>query len=200
MVKVELTYATPSMCEGARLAARLGGFELTESKIDRKALEEQNIQGYKAVVDGKEYKQGPTVFRLFGALAKVDGNPLYPSDAMKALECDCVIEDMRGFRSKVTPCLNERNADKRDAALKKLGDEVLPETLPEFEAIIKRGGGPFLTGKHMSIADLEIYAVLVWINQTTEGAAALKKYPGMNALWEALNGNADLKAAKAKLH
>lgn len=198
MVKVDLTYAAPSMCEGARLASRLGGFELHESKTDRGALNEQMVQGYKATVNGKEFKQGPTILRLLGSLATVDGCHLYPSDALKALEVDSVIEDIRELRTKATPCLNERDASKKDAALEKLRDEIFPAFLPKFEDIIKRGGGPFLTGKAMSIADLEIYGTLIWINQDSACAAALNNYPGMKGVWDALNGHAGLKAAKAK--
>lgn len=200
MVKVELSYAAPSMCEGARLAARLGGFELTENKISKDEVAAQNIQGYKAIVDGKEFRQGPTVFRLLGRLATVDGAHLYPSDALKALEVDSAIEEIRELRNKVTPLLNERDAARKDAALAKLKSDALPAVLPTFEAIIARNKGPFLTGSKLSIADLEIYGTLVWIAQSSEGAAALGDYPAVKALFDALQGHADLKAAKAKLH
>jgi|KNS9250_BmetaT_FD_k123_86797_2 hypothetical protein len=195
MVKVELTFAAPSMCEGVRLTARLGGFEISENKISRDDITAQNIQGYKATVDGKEFKQGPTVFRLLGALATVDGAHLYPSDPLKALEVDNAIEEIRDLRQKVTPCLNERDPSRREAAIEKLKNEALPATLPTFETIIKRGGGAYLTGNNMSIADLEIFGTLVWITQATD----LKAYPAVNKLYETLNNHAGLKAAKAKL-
>lgn len=155
----------------------------------------QNGYGYKATVDGKEFKQGPTIFRLLGSLAKVDGAQLYPSDALKALEVDNAIEEIRDLRQKVTPCLNERDPSRRDAAIEKLKNEALPATLPAFETIIKRGGGAYLTGNNMSIADLEIFGTLVWIAQSAD----LKAYPGVNKLYETLNNHAELKAAKAKL-
>jgi len=195
MVKIEFTYAQPIMCEGARLAAKLGGFEIKEIKLAREQIDEQFINGYQATIDGKTFKQGPASFRLIGKLAKVDGNPLYPSDPLKALDVDTAIEDNRDLRMRTTPLLNERDSSKKAASIEKLKSSVIPVYMPKFEAAIARNGGPYIAGKNLTIADLDLYGNLSWISNVA-GAASLSSYPLTLALCKKVGDIPGIKSAK----
>jgi hypothetical protein len=178
MPKFELTYERKGKCEGIRLALKLGGHQFTEKTIDKEEFENKGGNGCITKIDGKTFYQGPAVLRLIGAITKVDGKELYSNDPITALEIDNAIENIRDLRNKSSPLLAKKGDEK---AISDLG-KVFSEYMKRLEDTVEATGGPYLCGKYLSIADLELVALLNWIAGGSGSSELLKQYPKMKSL------------------
>lgn len=197
MPKFNIQYAAKTKCEGVRIAVRLGGHEFTEKVITRDELEKQGGTGCIVKIDGKTFHQGVASLRLLGNITKVDGKALYSDDPLVGLEIDTAIENIKDFRNKILPMMQEKSEEKRPRAMGKLEKDLFPEHLKKLEETAGANGGPYLCGKYLSIADLELLGTLNWINSASDSAKLLDAYPRMKKLISTYKKHAALEKARA---
>eukprot|EP00922_Rhytidocystis_sp_ex-Travisia-forbesii_P007273 GHVS01010582.1.p1 GENE.GHVS01010582.1~~GHVS01010582.1.p1 ORF type:complete len:227 (+),score=34.76 GHVS01010582.1:150-830(+) len=90
---------------------------------------------------------------------------LYPTDPMKAMKCSeviCVLDEIKGYVGK---SVHEKTPEIKKAMRVKLATETLPFYLGSINKLAKKNGsnGHFV-GNELTVADLNAYVLLSWIN------------------------------------
>lgn len=202
MSKLELTYSTPTACEGVRILLRLGNHNFDEKRVAKEELDAEKAIGCKLVVDAgeKSFKMGGAILRLLGKITTLDGAPLYPvgktdKDNLFGLEIDDNIDKQRELKSKLIPLLRD-TGDRRPQSLARAQEEVMPPYFEAFEDMIKAQG--YLAGSSMSVADLEFFSILVFIMREADSAKMMDSYPSMKNYYTKVESHAQLKEAREK--
>jgi glutathione S-transferase len=152
---------------------------------------------------------GFTLYETIAILRYLDhvlpGPSLIPSDAKAAARADMIaaIVDSYAYGAMITAVVMNRlvapmlGGQPDEAAI----TAALPIAETSLAAIAKlaaAGGGPFLAGSALSIADLMLAPIFGYFSQTPEGAAALAKQPGLAAWWTMLAARPAMAATAPK--
>jgi len=136
-------------------------------------------------VDGVTYSQSTSMLRYAGKLAG-----LYPTDALAAFKVDELLDAAEDVINFIVPSMRETNEEKRAELRKKLASETLPPFLAALEKLLERNGSsPFGLGSEISVGDLKLANVLVWLKSGTLSdipADIAESYPRLVALREAV--------------
>ncbi|DAZ93232.1 TPA: hypothetical protein N0F65_005086 [Lagenidium giganteum] len=153
---IKLSYfGIPGRGELPRLAFSYGNVPFEDTRLTGEqfgALKPSLPLGQMPVidVDGKMYAQSLAIARY---AAKLSG--AYPSEAVKALKVDMVIETLVDVTNAEIDIFHlERNADAKAAKTKKLLEETLPKILAALEKVVE---GKFFTGDAITLADISVY-------------------------------------------
>lgn len=148
--------------EPARLALHIAGIPFVDERLKR-----DEWPSYKAkapfgqcpmmTVDGEIYAQSNAITRYAGRLAN-----LYPSDPIKALPVDMVLDKITDIAETLSPTFCETDAEKRLALRKKLASDVLPPHFAQLDKYICKKSPNYAVGDSMTIADLAIFNFVNW--------------------------------------
>ena len=103
------------------------------------------------------YTQSRSILRYAGRLSA-----LYPKDALAALKVDMIIDVIEDLTLCLSKTMRIADADEKKAAREAFAQHDLPRCCGVLETLFK-GNGPFFAGKDLSIADLQLYAVVGWM-------------------------------------
>lgn len=176
--QLRLTYLDmPGVAEPIRLALAIGSIPFEDKRIGYEEIASMRAAGELPFsqlplldIDGVRHAQSNALLRWAGARAG-----LYP-DRLQ-LEIDSALEQMADIQKAMTP-LWYRNAlsrspasgslyeatalsgDQLDGVLRALNSDLLPVRFGQLERLVTRSGGPFLTGEHVTIADLTCHVMV----------------------------------------
>lgn len=133
------------------------------------------------------------------------GPALTPTDATKAARMDMImaIVDSYAYPSMITAVVMNRlvapmlggTADEAKIA------GAMPQAtlaLSEIARLHKDGGGAFLAGDAVSLADLLVAPVLGYFSQTPEGGGAMAAHAGLTAWWGSFSKHPHMQATQPK--
>lgn len=154
------------------------------------AMREQGVFPLGAVpmleIDGRPLVQTGAILRY---IARVGNTELYPTDPFAALIVDSAIDTFNDTVSNaLIPSLFERDLEKKLEMRKALVGGPLTKACRYIEDLIGAGGGPFLTGAKLTIADLVLGdTVRTYRSGRLDGISAetLAPYPKLAALGDA---------------
>lgn len=131
------------------------------------------------------------VFAQSGALARFAAKKagLFPRDDEAAMRVDELVETVAEFMVK---CPQGGDAAAKKAARAEYVASGFPKYLGFFSRRLAASGGPFLTGAALTLADLDLFAVLHSIRSggwDHVEPAALDAFPGLTAFCAAVRAH-----------
>lgn len=199
MPTLKLTYFdTKGFAESIRLAFHIGGipFEDCRIKYDSwKDLKSSIPFGQLPVleIDGDIVTQSSALLHYAGTIAKI-----HPADPMQALKIDEICGIVTDLRWKIAGSIQEEDEARKAAMRKKLAEEFIPNWSVNLEKhFTSRGLNEFVTGKSLTIADLELMNTLSWVQSgILDGIPAdiFAKYPTITKITENISNVAEIKA------
>ncbi len=191
MTQLRLTYFdSPGRAEPVRIALFFAGLAFEDRRLkfpEFMALKQQGALPLGSLpmleVDGRTFVQTAAMLRF---AAHQGSAKLYPSDPLKALAVDSVIDTFNDTVSHaLTPSLFERDMEKKLEMRRALLAGSLSLALRYTEGLIE---GPFLTGAELTIADILLgVTVQQYRSGTLDGLGPeiLEGYPKLRALGDA---------------
>ena len=148
--------------EPARLALYIGGIAFEDHRVGQKDWpahrDKTPFQGMPVLqVDGKTITQSNTINRYVGKLAG-----LYPKDDWQAAVCDEIMDAAEDLGSRVGATIALGDAEKKKAR-EALAAGAIPRHLEQLAARLKSGGGEWLVGERLSVADLKVFGLVRWL-------------------------------------
>lgn len=133
-----------------------------------------------------------------------EGPPLQPETPRERARMTQIIAvlDSYGYWPMVRQVFSQRIFNARlgrtpDEAVIALGLAESGEVLAALEDLA--GGGPFLVGDNLTLADLHFAPMLAYFTAAPEGAAALADYPRLSFWWNVARDRPSLKATEPGL-
>lgn len=137
---------------------------------------------------------GFTLYETIAILRYLDrvlpGPALTPADPKQAARADMIaaIVDSYAYGAMITAVVMNRLVKpmlggQPDEAAISAALPVADTALSAIAQLAAASGGPFLAGPSLSIADLMLAPIFGYFAQTPEGAAALARYPVLQAWW-----------------
>ena len=164
MPRIVLTYFDfdGSRGEAARLAMHLGGIAFEDRRIARKDWAAQrDAAPYQALpvleVDGKVIAQSNAINRYVGKLAG-----LYPKDDWQAALVDEVMDAVEDITVRIGATFALEGEAKKSAR-EALATGPVARFLRQFENRLKDGGGEWLVGNRLTVADLKCFLFTRWL-------------------------------------
>jgi glutathione S-transferase len=197
-MQLRLTYFdAPGRAEPVRIALTLAGQAFEDRRLSFPEFAAQRAAGAFPLgslpvleVDGRSMAQTAAMLRF---AAHLGGGGLYPSDPRAAFVVDSVIDTFNDTVSHaLTPSLFERDAEKKLAMRKELLEGPLGRALRYVEGLLADSPGPFLTGAHLTIADILLGVTCAQYrsgNLDGLGPEVLEPYPRLRALADAYNAH-----------
>lgn len=147
--------------EDCRLGLHIAGAEFVDNRLDRAAwLEFKPRAPWGSVptleVDGAMIGQSNAIL---GWIGRTYG--LHPTDPWQAARHEAVLSAVEELRAKLEVTMSEKEPAKRLAAREAAAAGFLQDFGRRFEREI--GGGPFLAGDAVSVADLKLFVVCKWL-------------------------------------
>lgn len=164
--------------EPTRLALAIGGYEFEDERVTFEEfgeIRETGVYPFKSlpvmIVDGETYAESDAMLRYAGKLSG-----LYPKDARAAMKVDMILSVLETI---TTALFKDKTAEAR---AKFVGEDI-PRYFKPINEMYAATDGPFLLGNEMSIADLKIAVMVVWLNAAKIldhiPAGTLNKYEAM---------------------
>lgn len=194
MPQLKLTYFdAPGRAEPIRIALRLARLPFVDERLKHPEFAERKQQGALPLgsvpvleVDGVAITQTAAILRYVARLGDAE---LYPTDPFRALLVDSALDTMNDTLSHaLTPSMFERDMEKKLAMRAEFVRGPLRLAYSYLESLVKTSGGPFVSGAHLSIADLLIAAQILQIeNGKLDGVTLdhVSGYPRLLALKDA---------------
>jgi glutathione S-transferase len=191
---LKLTYFdAPGRAEPVRVALRRAGIPFEDHRLDFPEFARLKAEGAFPLgsvpvleVDGEAIAQTSAMLRY---VARLGNTGMYPTDPKAALIVDSALESFNDTLSAaLMPSLFERDMTKKLAMRAEFAAGCMARVFAYVEGLIERGGGPFVVGESLSIADLVIAQQIVQIRDgKLDGITAdsLAAYPRLNALADA---------------
>ncbi len=207
MPNLKLTYFNAAgRAEPVRIALFMAGAPFEDHRLNF-----QEFMGLKAEgafplgsvpvlqVDGVKFPQTAAMLRY---AARLGDTGLYPTDAVKALAVDSVLDTFNDTLSNLlTPSFYERDPAKKLELRAAFADGPMKVVFRHAEELLASSGGPFVLGATMSIADLVLaQQVLAIRGGNLDGITTdhLAPYPHLNALTDAYLAEPRIVAYMAK--
>jgi glutathione S-transferase len=171
MPQLRLTYFNvPGRAEPIRVALRLGGVAFDDHRLDFPAFGAAKAAGELPLgsvpmleVDGEKIVQTGAILRYAAALG---GGALYPTDPVVALRVDSALDSLNDTLSHaLLPSMFERDMEKKLAMRAELAEGVMKRVLTYVDGLIAQGGGPFVGGQQLTIADLVLALQLLQVQK-----------------------------------
>lgn len=147
--------------EDCRLALHVAGVEFEDDRIkgstwpDRKASTPFGALPVLELPGKGQVSQSNVILRLVGAQ-----HDLHPTDPVIAAQHEAIMCSVEDVRARVNPVPAIEEEAKKKAFREKFAEEYLKPWASNIEA--KIGGGPFLGGEQLQVADLKLYTLVKW--------------------------------------
>ena len=152
---------------------------------------------------------GFTLYETSAILRYLDrvlpGPALTPADPKQAARCDMIaaIVDSYAYGAMITAVVMNRLVKpmlggQPDEAAISGALPVADTSLGAIAQLAGAGGGSFLAGPSLSIADLMLAPIFGYFSQTPEGAAALARHPVVQAWWDSFQARPAMAATAPK--
>ncbi|DAZ93226.1 TPA: hypothetical protein N0F65_005080 [Lagenidium giganteum] len=195
--KIKLIYFDgPGRAEFARLAFAFGNVPFEDARVTGEqfgALKPSLPLGQVPAVevDGKTFSQSIATARY---AAKLSG--AYPSDPLKALRVDMVIDTFVDVTNIIVDIKwVEKNEDAKAAKTKKLLEETLPKT---FTALEKMIDGKFFAGDEITLADIGLFDRVEYGIKAHFPEFDVSKFSKLSAIIAAVKAHPNIAAYLAK--
>ncbi|KAL5013720.1 hypothetical protein ScPMuIL_007990 [Solemya velum] len=167
--------------ELSRLAFAVGGIKYEDERLSGEEwlkLKPKTPQGVIPIleIDGKTVTQSLTIARYIGRQCDLMGRT-----PLEQIEVDCTLDTSAEVWDVIARPASEEDIIRKKFEYKNLMDKVLPKVLDYFEGMLaaNSGGGGFLVGSALTLADLSLYDVMGY---PMEGYGfKLDKYPKVAA-------------------
>lgn len=143
---MKLVFSSVSQTESIRKALFIGGIPFSEKHVSDSTFAKYQATGAVLIHGNMVTTQKNAILRYCGKLSD-----LYPTDELESLHCDELIEHMREFREDVEQ--NHRNK------------QIVNEFNDKIEQKLEQTAGRFCVGDDLTIADLELVALVHWVNK-----------------------------------
>ena len=183
--KIVLTYLDiRGLAEPVRLALTIGGLSFEDRRVTYEDVAKLRASGELPFGQVPIIQHLGRTFAQSGALLRWAGNKagLYPLEFQPEIDMflECLGDMKRALapqwygnalaRSPVDGQLfpgTDLSGDQRASVASALNSTVMPTRCMQLEALAGKGGGPFVCGKTMTIADLELYVMVEGIEDGT---------------------------------
>jgi glutathione S-transferase len=162
MPTLRLTYFNAAgRAEPIRLALRIGGLPFEDVRLDFPSFGAAKASGALPLgavpmleIDGQKIVQTAAILRY---AAHAGDRTLYPTEPLAALRVDSALDSLNDTLSHaLIPSLFERDQAKKLAMRAELAAGVMARVFAYVDGLIAAGGGVFVGGDALSIADLVI--------------------------------------------
>ena len=206
MPTLRLTYFNaPGRAEPIRIALRIGGLAFEDHRLDFPGFGAAKASGALPLgsvpmleIDGQAMVQTAAILRY---AAQAGDRSLYPADPLAALRVDSALDSLNDTLSHaLAPSLFERDQAKKLAMRAELASGVMARVFAYVDGLVAAGGGVFVGGDALSIADL---VIALQVEQIRSGAfdgitvEHLAATPRLLALADAVLADPRVVAARA---
>eukprot|EP00397_Hematodinium_sp_SG-2012_P032784 GEMP01034939.1.p1 GENE.GEMP01034939.1~~GEMP01034939.1.p1 ORF type:complete len:344 (+),score=49.99 GEMP01034939.1:36-1034(+) len=157
-----LTYLSFGAIEPVRLAFSIANVEVEYNKVEKDHWEKLKSMGATTCVldinDDIQVTQGVSILRFAGKLAR-----LYPVEAHWSLWVDEMLDFLRDLRAQMIPFFSSKN---RGREFDIFIEDTLPNLLTKIENQLIANDTGYCVGKNLTVADLELAALVRWITHT----------------------------------
>ncbi|KAK3256507.1 hypothetical protein CYMTET_34365 [Cymbomonas tetramitiformis] len=158
-------FGIPALGEPIRLVLHLGGLDWKDERMqfaDWGPIKPTTKWGQCPLLttpDGKEMTQSKAILRYLSKIVEVEGNKLYPDDALAAFEVDEMIDVFEDLRLKLVPTFKISDPEEKSAARAALF-AAEGECTMLLQKIEKFCGEKFVVAGQLTMADIWVYFFL----------------------------------------